>query len=153
DQKVCACCNNDLETHKENLEFVQLLKQNYNDLQSNEIARDILHIMKTKNNQSDKVKQEAIEQLKDYDYKESEIKDKEKIIEHVKKELGKKINKKLNLEQTKKALQDQIDNKNKINKDIAKLEIRLEDLKKQNEVLQNELDQIIKTNKNNMFER
>src|SRR5699024_12855257 len=85
--------------------------------------------------------------------KEREIKDKEEIIDQVKKELGKRANEELNLEQTNKALQDQIDHKNKINKDIAKLEIRLEDLKKQNEVLQNELDKIIKTNKNNMFER
>src|SRR5690625_1445679 len=110
-------------------------------------------MMETKNNQSDKVKQEAIELLKEYESKEREIKDKQEIIDQEKKELGKRANKELNLEQTNKALQNQIDHKNKINKDIAKLEIRLEDLKKQNEVLQNELDQIIKTNKNNMFER
>src|SRR5690625_1257285 len=101
-------------------------------------------MMENKNNQSDKVKQEAIELLKDYDSKEREIKDKEEIIDQVKKELGKRANEELNLEQTNKALQDQIDHKNKINKDIAKLEIRLEDLKKQNEVLQNEIEKIIK---------
>lgn len=153
EKKVCACCNNDLETHKENLAFVELLKQNYKDSQSNEISRGILRMIETKKGESDTVRDEAIALLKDYDSKEREIRDTEEIINQIQKDVGIKANEQLNLEETNKALQSQRDYMNKVRENIAKTEVRLDDLRKQKEVFQNDLDQIIKTNKNNMFEQ
>lgn len=151
--KVCACCNNDLEVHQENLAFVELLKQNYTRSQSNETSKEILRMIYDKKESADHVKEEAIDLLREYDSKEREIRKAEETINGIQKELGIKASEQLNLEETNTALQNQRAYAKEIRENIAKKEVRLEDFMKQKEKLQQELDQIIKTNKNNLFEQ
>lgn len=153
ESKICACCNNDLTIHEENLEFVKLLKQNYKHSTYNEASRAILRTINDKQQINDEVKEEAIDLLRQYSVKEREIKQVEEDILDIERELGIKASEQLNLEETNNALIEEQQHAQNINEDIAKTNVYLDNLKEEKVKLENELDDIMRTNKNNLFEQ
>ncbi|MFC9598723.1 AAA family ATPase [Peribacillus butanolivorans] len=152
-KNVCLCCNNNLEVHQENRAFIELLKQNYKRLQSNEDSKAILRMINSSSATADETKEKAIELLREFDAKEREIRKIEEIISEVQKEIGNKANEQLNLEQTNTSLQKQRQNSKEVEAKIAQSTVRIEDLKVRKETLQQQLDRIIKENQSNAFEQ
>ena len=151
--KVCLCCNNDLEAHAKNLAFVELLKQNYKRSHSNETSKSILKMIKNSKNSVDDSKEEAIGLLRQFDMKEREIRKVEETISEIQKDIGIKASEQLNLEKTSIALHAQKEHSKAVVAKIAEANVRIDNYKKQKEVLQQQLDQIVKENQNNAFEQ
>lgn len=152
-KNVCACCNNNLEVHQENRAFIQLLKQNYKRSQINEDSKEILRMINNKSKTVDETKEKVIELLRNFDVKERKIREIEDIISEVQKEIGNKANKELNLEQTNSSLQKQRQHSKEVETKIAQLTVRIVDLNTSKDMLQQQLDSIIKENESNAFEQ
>jgi len=152
-KNVCLCCNNNLGVHQENRAFIELLKQNYKRSQSNEDSKAILRMIDNSSATADETKEKALELLIEFDAKEREIRNIEEIIGEVQKEIGKKANEQLNLEQTISSLKKQRQHSNEVESKIAQSTYRLDDLKTRKENLQQQLDRIIKENQSNAFEQ
>lgn len=153
EQNVCLCCNNNLEVHQENRAFIELLKQNYKRLQSNENSKAILRMITSSSTTVDETKEKAIELLREFDAKEREIRKAEEMISEVQKEIGAKANEQLNLEQTNTSLKSQKQHSKDMEAKIAQSTVRIDDLKAKKETLQEQLDRIIKENQHNAFEQ
>lgn len=152
-KNVCLCCNNNLEIHQENRAYIELLKQNYKRTQSNEDSKRILRMINSSSMTADETKERAIELLREYDAKEREIRKIEEIISEVQKEIGNKANEQLNLEKTNTSLLKQRQHSKEVEAKISQSTVRNEDLKARKEILQQQLDRIIKENQSNAFEQ
>lgn len=152
-KNLCLCCNNNLDVHQENRTFIELLKQNYKRSQSNEDSKAILRMINNSSAIADETKEKALELLIEFDAKEREIRNIEEMIGEVQKEIGKKANEQLNLEQTINSLKKQRQHSSEVDSKIAQSHYRLDDLKARKENLQHQLDRIIKENQSNAFEQ
>lgn len=152
-KEKCLCCNNDLEVHQANMEFVKLLKQNYKLSQSNALSKSILHMINKNRDLFEENKTDIIKTLREFDQKSRELRDIEQQIVDINNEYGAKAQEQLNLDQTNESLDKQKKQLNKINQKIGEVKARLGDLQKQKNESQVDFDRIIRENKNNKFEQ
>jgi DNA sulfur modification protein DndD len=152
-KEVCICCNNDLSVHKENMEFLRLLKQNYKLSKSDEFTKSILRMINKNRDTFADNKEEILDLLKEYNQKIRELRDAERQIDEINKEYGAKAKEQLNLDDTNLSLNKQKQQLNITNQRVGEIKARIEALRKRIDNLRNEFSRIIKQNKTNIFEQ
>lgn len=151
-QKVCLCCNNDLSVHKENLAYVEALKQNFTRSEASLFSNLILGMIQNSFDEAPNAENEARELLKQFMLKEQELSKVEEGIKILKKELGVKASKELNLEKTNKSLKAQRNHSEEVKQTIARSIVKIETLEKDKTKAEEELQQILRELNNNKIE-
>ncbi|RNC99552.1 AAA family ATPase [Lysinibacillus halotolerans] len=149
---VCLCCNNDLKLHKENMAYIETLIKNYVRSESNTFSNNILGMISSCFEDANKNEEEALKLLKLYRDKENELREIENDIYELKKELGEKASKELNLEKTAKALDAQKLESDSIKESIGKTKGEIELLEKNILKAEDELSKLMRTISNNRIE-
>lgn len=153
EKNKCLCCNNNLEVHKENREFIELLKLNYKRSESSEHAKAILRMISDSLESEEEITDKSLDLLRKFDSKEREKVVVKEELNEIEKEIGIKANEQLNLEETNESLRKEKLYLKETEEKITHIEIYIDDLESKKLKLEEELEKIIKRDKNNAFEK
>jgi DNA sulfur modification protein DndD len=146
---VCACCNNDLSVHQDNLQYVKALKENYTRSELTAMSSSIKNMIVDKENHYNETEQNIMSLLRKMNEIERERREIIRDIDLQKKEIGSRAEAELNLDKIKQALENETSNltrtrANIINKkeafsvaenNLLSLEKELKDMLRNNESL------------------
>ncbi|MGE6415996.1 AAA family ATPase [Planococcus kocurii] len=143
---ICACCNNDLSLHIENLDYVKALKENYKRSELTSMTSSIKNMIVDKENQYVENEQGIISLLRKMNEIEREKRDIAVDIEQTKKEIGTKAESELNLDKIKQALENETVNLTNTKVNIISQKENLVAAGKNLESLENEMQEMLRSN-------
>lgn len=149
---VCACCNNDLTVHKDNLLFVQSLRDNYRRSELVTMSSSLKNLITDKGNFYLESEQQIIKVLRKINELEVDRKEILGDIDIVNKEIGSRANAELHLEQIKNSLEIQREKQTSTRINIEKLKEELSKLDKELDKAEEELSELFKNNKSLEFD-
>lgn len=149
---ICACCNNDLSLHIENLDYVKALKENYKRSELTSMTSSIKNMIVDKENQYDENEQSIISLLRKMNEIEREKRDIAVDIEQTKKEIGTKAESELNLDKIKQALENETVNLTNTKVNIISQKENLVMAVKKLESLENEMQEMLRSNVSMQFD-
>lgn len=150
--QTCACCNNNLSLHVENLEYVKALKDNYKRSELTSISSSIKNMIVDKQNHYDEKEQSILTLLRKMNEIEREKREISNDIETTRKEIGTKAEAELNLEKIKQALENETTNLTNTKANIIRQKEDLTLTEKKLEVLENELKDMLRNNVSLQFD-
>ncbi|WP_010289923.1 AAA family ATPase [Kurthia massiliensis] len=151
-QQKCACCNNDLAVHKENMIYVQTLRDNYRRSELMSLSSSIKNLITEKQNTYDQSEQSIVELLRKIHLKDTERKELIREIEVVEADIGTKAGKELHLEEIKNALEAQREKESETRLKIARTKDAIEQAEKQLASLEAELSDMFKNTQSVAFD-
>lgn len=149
---ICACCNNNLSIHIENLEYVKALKENYKRSALTSMTSSIKNMIVDKENHYDENEQLIISLLRKMNEIEREKREIIIDIETTKKEIGTKAEAELNLDKIKQALENETANLTNTKANIIRQKEELIFTEKMLEVLENDLKEMLRDNQSLQFD-
>lgn len=149
---ICACCNNDLSLHIENLDYVRALKENYKRSELTSMTSSIKNMIVDKENQYDENEQSIISLLRKMNEIEREKRDIVVDIEQTKKDIGTKAEAELNLDKIKQALENETVNLTNTKVNIISQKENLVTAGKKMEFLENEMQEMLRSNVSMQFD-
>lgn len=150
--KVCLCCNNDLNKHIENLEYVIALKENYKRSELSYLASSITNMIIDKENQYSMKENQILSMLIKLNELIRERKQIQSDINSFNKEIGSKAGTELNLEKIARALKDEKERLIKTQSEIVSKENEKNEVEKAIDKLESELQNMIKESKTLEFD-
>lgn len=150
--KVCACCNNDLSVHNENLDYVKALKENYKRSELTSMSSSIKNMIVDKENQYDENEQTILTLLRKMNEIEREKREIALDIERTKKEIGTKAEAELNLDQIKQSLESETVNLTNTKANIIRQKDNLTTAEKKLESLEKEMQEMLRNNVSMQFD-
>lgn len=151
-QGRCACCDNDLNLHKENMLYVQSLRENYIRSELVTMSSSIKNLITEKQNNYDKSEQEIMKILRKIHEKDLERKEITRDIAMVESEIGSRAGAEVHLEEIKNALETQREKQSETRLQIARIKDAIEVAEKQLERLESELSDMFKNNQTLVFD-
>lgn len=151
-QSRCACCDNDLSVHKENMLYVQSLRENYRRSELVTISSSIKNLITEKQNTYETSEQEMVKLLRKIREKDLERKEIARDIEMVEKEIGSRAGAEVHLEEIKNALEAQREKESLTRIQIARVKDAIDEAEKQLERLEVELSDMFKNNQTLAFD-
>lgn len=148
----CACCNNDLSTHKNNLLFVQSLRENYKRSELVTISSSIKNLISEKQSTYISSEQEMMKLLRKIRDKDLDRKEIAKKIEMVEKEIGSKASLEVHLDEIKNALENEREKESQTRIKLVRLKDKIEASEKQLDRLESELSDMFKNNQTLSFD-
>lgn len=150
--KVCACCNNDLSVHAENLQYVKALKENYTRSELTAMSSSIKNMIVDKENHYGETEHGIMSLLRKMNEIERERKEILRDIEVQKKEIGSRAGAELNLEKIKQALENETTNLTRTRANIISKKEALAVAEKRLDELENELKDMLRKDKSREFD-
>lgn len=151
-QGRCACCNNDLIVHKENMLYVQSLRENYRRSELGSMSSALKNLVTEKQNMFGNSEQEIVKLLRKIREKDLESKEIIESIEAVESAIGSRADKELHLEETKNTLEKQREEESQTRVKIAQVKETIDSIGKQLERLEIELSDMFKNNQTIKFD-
>ena len=151
-QGRCACCDNDLSVHKENMLYVQSLRENYRRSELVTMSSSIKNLITEKQNTFESSEQEMVKLLRKIREKDLERKEIARDIEMVESEIGSRAGAEVYLEEIKKALEAQREKESETRLQIARVKDAIDAAEKQLERLEAELSDMFKNNQTLAFD-
>lgn len=152
DSNKCACCNNDLSMHLENLNYVEALKNNYKRSLMGTFTSSIKNMITEQTNNHNENEDNASFVLKEY---RGFTKSREEVlirIDETQKEIGNKANSSIDMSKIESMIQkSKLDGENMRGK-IAKLKIEIETSDEKVDKLEKELEKMLKENESLKFD-
>ncbi|MGE7953176.1 AAA family ATPase [Lysinibacillus xylanilyticus] len=150
--KVCACCNNELALHADNLAFVQALRDNYKRSELTTMSTTIKNLIADKANSYEESETQIIVLLRKIKEIERERKEILEDIRLVKNEINSKAKSELNLDSIKMALDHQNKSLDETKDKIARNNQELEQAEKCLVMLENEMTTMLRNNESLYFD-
>lgn len=151
-QGRCACCDNDLSVHKENMLYVQSLRENYRRSELVTMSSSIKNLITEKQNKFETSEQEMMKLLRKIREKDLERKEIARDIEIVESEIGSRAGAEVHLDEIKKALEVQREKESETRLQIARVKDAIDTAEKQLERLEAELSDMFKNNQTLAFD-
>lgn len=149
---VCACCNNDLSVHSENLEYVKALKENYTRSELTAMSSSIKNMIVDKENHYNETEQSIMSLLRKMNEIERERKEIIRDIDVQKKEIGSRAEAELNLDKIKQALENETTNLTRIRANIIAKKEALAAAETKLVNLEKELKDMMRNNESLLFD-
>ncbi|WML56026.1 AAA family ATPase [Neobacillus sp. PS2-9] len=149
---VCACCNNDLSLHSENLEYVKALKENYTRSELTAMSSSIKNMIVDKENHYNETEQTIMSLLRKMNEIERERKEIIRDIDVQKKEIGSRAETELNLDKIKQALENETANLTRTRANIIAKKEALATAETKLVNLEKELKEMMRNNESLLFD-
>lgn len=149
---VCACCNNDLTVHTENLLYAKALRENYKRSELTSMSSSIKNFILDKQNSYKESEHEVVNLLRKMNDLERERKMILAEIDVVKKAINSKAEAELNLEKIKNSLEHQTEQLTQTRIQIASNKEKLVTAEKLLINLENELSDMLRNNESLLFD-
>jgi DNA sulfur modification protein DndD len=149
---VCACCNNDLSTHIDNLEYVKALKENYARSELTAMSSSIKNMIVDKENHYNETEQNIMSLLRKMNEIERERREINVDIDLTKKDIGSRAEAELNLDKIKKALENETENLSRTRANIIHKKEELVVADNKLDSLEKELKEMLRNNESLLFD-
>jgi DNA sulfur modification protein DndD len=150
---VCACCNNDLSVHAENLQYVKALKDNYTRSELTSMSSSIKNMIVDKENHYSETEQSIMSLLRKMKEIERERREIISDIDVQKKEIGSRAEAELNLDKIKQALENETANLTRTRANIIHKKEALSLAENKLVTLEKEFKDMLRNNESLSFDR
>lgn len=150
--KACLCCNNDLELHRDNLEYVTALKQNFKRSELTMLSSAIKNMMIDYQNSYDETSSEMLEQLQKLEELEHERVELLKEMKHIENEIGSKARSDLNMAEIERSLEKAKRDEEAILDSIKEVEVEMKQADKKLVELEEEFQKMMRQNESLQFD-
>jgi DNA sulfur modification protein DndD len=150
--KICACCNNDLAKHMDNYNYVESLKNNYKRSLMGSFTSSIKNMISDQENQFDENEENINSLLKEYRQLVKNRNEVFKQIEDTKTEIGNKAKAEIDLAKIELMIENSKRESEEMQNKILKMKLEVENSDQKMEILEKEIEKMMHENENLKFD-